>query len=171
MLVSCPRYPKTPDCTHTDPRRPEKENSTHLITPKEVSAILDYTLAFSIMTEAKKEEIDEVFGRINTYRHRLSDQERRQAGVENEFSKTVRQVASHIRGDTSQDILPLRVMPSISIDLPKTRHGYEIKAESVFWTKQGILRSTELRDSMDEQCIADITACIVTGNLIEWVFR
>ena len=22
MPVSCPRYPKTPDCTHTDPRRP-----------------------------------------------------------------------------------------------------------------------------------------------------
>ena len=145
----------------------EKENSPNLITAKEVGEILDYTLAFSIMTEAKKEEIDEVFGRINTYGHRLSDQERRQAGVENEFSKTVRKVASHIRGDASQDILPLRAMPSISIDLPKTRHGYEIKAESVFWTKQGILRSTELRDSMDEQCIADITACIVTGNLIE----
>ena len=24
MPVSCPRYPKTPDCTHTDPRRPKK---------------------------------------------------------------------------------------------------------------------------------------------------
>jgi hypothetical protein len=145
----------------------EKENSPNLITPKEVGEILDYTLAFSIMKDATKEEIDEVFRRINTYGHRLSDQERRQAGVENEFSKTVRQVASHIRGDTSQDTLPLRAMPSISIDLPKARHGYEIKADSVFWVKQGILRSTDLRDSMDEQCIADITACIVTGNLIE----
>lgn len=145
----------------------EKENSTHLITPKEVSSILDYTLAFSIMTEAKKEEIDEVFGRINTYGHRLSDQERRQAGVENELSRTVRQVASHMRGDTSQDTLPLRLMPSISIDLPKTKHGYEIKAENVFWVKQGILLSTDLRDSMDEQCIADIMACIVTDQLIE----
>lgn len=145
----------------------EKENSPNLITPKEVGEILDYTLAFSIIKDATKEEIDEVFRRINTYGHRLSDQERRQAGVENEFSKTVRQVASYMRGDTSQDTLPLRLMPSISIDLPKTKHGYEIKAENVFWIKQGILRSTDLRDSMDEQCIADIMACIVADQLIE----
>ena len=26
MPVSCPRYPKTPDCTHTDPRRPYNKN-------------------------------------------------------------------------------------------------------------------------------------------------
>ena len=28
MPVSCPRYPKTPDCTHTDPRRPKKQIAT-----------------------------------------------------------------------------------------------------------------------------------------------
>ena len=143
------------------------ESTDKLITPKEVSTILDYTLAISIMRNTTKEEIDDVFSRINTYGHRLSDQERRQAGVENELSRTVRQVASYMRGDKSQDTLPLRLMPSISIDLPKTKHGYEIKAENVFWVKQGILRSTDLRDSMDEQCIADIMACIVTDQLIE----
>jgi len=37
----------------------------------------------------------------------------------------------------------------------------------VFWVNQGILRATDLRDSMDEQCIADIAACIVGGQLIE----
>jgi hypothetical protein len=58
-------------------------------------------------------------------------------------------------------------MPSISIDLPKTKHGYEVRADEVFWVNQGILRSTELRDSMDEQCIADIVACVVGGSLIE----
>ncbi|WP_246327761.1 hypothetical protein [Candidatus Competibacter phosphatis] len=58
-------------------------------------------------------------------------------------------------------------MPSISIDLPKTKHGYQVKAEDVFWVTQGILRSSDLRDSMDEQCIADIAACIVGGELIE----
>lgn len=145
----------------------EIESTDKLITPKEVSTILDYTLAISIMRNTTKEEIDDVFSRINTYGHRLSDQERRQAGVENELSRTVRQVASYMRGDKSQDTLPLRLMPSISIDLPKTKHGYEIKAENVFWVKQGILRSTDLRDSMDEQCIADIMACIVTDQLIE----
>lgn len=58
-------------------------------------------------------------------------------------------------------------MPSISIDLPKSSHGYSVQAEEVFWVNQGILRSTDLRDSMDEQCIADIAACIIGPNLIE----
>ncbi|MFJ4874044.1 RNA-binding domain-containing protein [Streptomyces sp. NPDC088745] len=58
-------------------------------------------------------------------------------------------------------------MPSISIDLPKTKHGYEVAAEEVFWVEQGILRSTDLRDSMDEQCIADIAASVIGGDLVE----
>lgn len=138
-----------------------------LLTSKEVSAILDYTLGMSIMRNATDDEIDDVFGRINTYGHRLSDQERRQAGVENDFSNMVRDIACLIRGDASADVLPLQKMPSISIDLPMTKHGYEVRAEEVVWVTHGVLRSTDLRDSMDEQCIADIAACVVGGNLIE----
>ncbi|WP_229707264.1 AlbA family DNA-binding domain-containing protein [Bombella mellum] len=48
-----------------------------------------------------------------------------------------------------------------------TKHGYDVKADNVFWCKQGILRSTDLRDSMDEQCIADIVASIVSGTVLE----
>ncbi len=65
------------------------------------------------------------------------------------------------------DVLPLQSMPSISIDLPKSNHGYEVKAEDVFWVDQGVLRSTDLRDSLDEQYIADIVACIVQGQPID----
>ncbi|MET3910898.1 hypothetical protein ABID59_005260 [Bradyrhizobium sp. S3.3.6] len=65
------------------------------------------------------------------------------------------------------DILPLEAMPSISIDLPMSNHGYEVKADEVFWVNQGVLKSTDLRDSLDEQYIADIVACIVGGQLIE----
>lgn len=53
---------------------------------KEVSTLLDYSLALSVMRNATEDEINDVFDRINTYGHRLSDQERRQAGVQNEFS-------------------------------------------------------------------------------------
>ena len=137
------------------------------ISQKEVSAVLDYTLALSVMRNASDEEINDVFGRINTYGHRLSDQERRQAGVENEFSEMVRLIACGVRGDASADVLPLKSMPSISIDLPMVKHGYQIKADEVVWVEQGVLRSTDLRDSMDEQCIADIAACVVGGELIE----
>jgi hypothetical protein len=137
------------------------------ITQKEVSAVLDYTLALSVMRNATDAEVNDVFGRINTYGHRLSDQERRQAGVGNDFSQMVRNIACTLRGDASADVLPLYLMPSISIDLPMAKHGYEVRAEEVVWVEHGILRSTDLRDSMDEQCIADIAACIVGGELIE----
>jgi Protein of unknown function DUF262/Putative DNA-binding domain len=144
---------------------PEGINST--ITKKETSSFLDYILALSIMRNATDSEVNDVFSRINTYGHRLSDQERRQAGIENNFSKMVRDIACTLRKDESQDILPLHKMPSISIDLAKTQHGYQIQASEVFWVTQGILRSTDLRDSMDEQSIADIAACIIGGTLIE----
>jgi hypothetical protein len=90
--------------------------------------------------------VADVFDRINTYGHRLSDQERRQAGVENEFSTTVRELSCLLRGDVSSDVLPLQSMPSISIDLPMSKHGYQVKADEVFWVSEGILKSTDLRD-------------------------
>jgi len=144
-----------------------QENVAPTLSPKEVGTILDYTLAVSVMRNVTEAEVNDVFDRINTYGHRLSDQERRQAGVQNEFSTMVRKLACTLRGDASTDILLLKSMPSISIDLPMTKHGYKVKADEVFWVNQGILRTTDLRDSLDEQCIADIAACIVEGKLIE----
>jgi hypothetical protein len=138
-----------------------------LLTPREVSTILDYSLAISVMRGSSEAEIDDVFARINTYGHRLSDQERRQAGVQDDFSNLIRELACVLRGDASSDILGLAQMPSISIDLPMTKHGYDVVAEEVFWVNQGILRSTDLRDSMDEQCLADIVASIVGGQIVE----
>ncbi len=138
-----------------------------VLTPTATGSLLDYALATSVMRGASDSEIDDVFARINTYGHRLSDQERRQAGVETPFSTLVRDLACEIRGDVSADILPLSSMPEISIDLPMSKHGYSIPAEEVFWVQQGILRSTNLRDSMDEQCIADIAASIVGGQVLE----
>lgn len=138
-----------------------------LLSQREIGSMLNYNLAVSYMRGAKEEEINDVFDRINTYGHRLSDQERRQAGVQNDFSNMVRKIACTLRGDESFDILPLRSMPSISIDLPMTKHGYEVRADEVFWVKHGVLRATDLRDSMDEQCIADIAASVVGGTVID----
>lgn len=136
------------------------------LSPREIGTYLDYSVAISIMRGATDAEIDEVFSRINTYGHRLSDQERRQAGVQNNFSALVRELSSAIRGDVSQDVLSLGDMPQISIDLPMTKHGYQVSASEVFWVRQGILRSTDLRDAMDEQCVADVAASIVGGQII-----
>ena len=134
---------------------------------KEVSSILDYSLFLSVMRNATNAEVDDVFDRINTYGHRLSDQERRQAGVQNEFSELVRKLASTIRGDQSPDILSLSDMPSISVNLPTTKHGYAVQADEVFWVDQGILRATDLRDSLDEQCVAEIIASIVLDEMVD----
>jgi hypothetical protein len=134
---------------------------------KDVSSFLDYSTAISVMRGASEIEIDDVFARINTYGHQLSDQERRQAGVQDAFSVLVRELACAVRGDVSFDTLPLAEMPSISIDLPKMKHGYAVTADEVLWVKQGILRSTDLRDSLDEQSVADIAASIIGGHIIE----
>lgn len=145
----------------------EVNNSDALLSQKEIGILLDYSLALSVMRNASEQEINDVFDRINTYGRRLSDQERRQSGVQNSFSALVREIGCTFRGDATDEVLPLKAMPSISIDLPMTKHGYVVKAEEVFWVSQGILRATDLRDSMDEQCIADIAACIIGGSLIE----
>lgn len=142
-------------------------SDSDLITSRDVSIFLDYSLAISVMRGSTEAEIDDVFARINTYGHRLSDQERRQAGVQDEFSNLVRQLACELRGDASSEVLGLAQMPSISVDLPMTRHGYDVVADQVFWVNQGILRSTDLRDSMDEQCLADIAASIIGGQVVD----
>jgi hypothetical protein len=145
----------------------EPTAETEKLSQREVAGVLNYVMALTVMREATEAEIDDVFARINTYGHRLSDQERRQSGVQDEFSGMVRELATTLRGDVSSEILQLSDMPSISIDLPMSKHGYQVQAEDVFWVSHGILRSTDLRDSLDEQYIADIAASIVGGGVIE----
>jgi hypothetical protein len=137
------------------------------ITRSEVARILDYILPISVIRNATEPEVTEIFDRINSYGHHLSDQERRQAGLIPGFAQFVRTTACELRGDVSIDTLPLYQMPEISVDLPKTKYGYTIQAEDVFWVRHGILRSTDLRDSLDEQVIADVTSCIISGKPIE----
>ncbi|ENK2313137.1 TPA: GmrSD restriction endonuclease domain-containing protein [Vibrio alginolyticus] len=145
----------------------ESNEESELLDSVSVSTILDYPMPMSVMRNVTEEQVNDVFDRINTYGHRLSEQERRQAGVQSNFTDLVRKVACKLRGDSTDEILDLTRMPQVSIDLPLTRHGYGVSAEEVFWVRQGILRSTDLRDSMDEQCVADIAACIIGGSLIK----
>lgn len=143
-----------------------EQQAVELLDSSAVSQYLDYPLSISIMRGASAEEVDEVFGRINTYGHQLSDQERRQAGVQGDFPRIVRELATELRGDVSSDVLNLAQMPMISIDLPKMKHGYAVQADQVFWVRQGVLNGGNLRDSLDEQCIADILASIVGGKIL-----
>lgn len=145
----------------------EFDETVDRITSDEVNAFLAYNLSTSTMRRASMTEIDDVFSRINTYGRRLSNQERRQAGQQTEFANLVRDVAAGIRGDSTSALLALDKMPEISIDLPKSKHGYSVKAENTPWVQYGVLRSTDLRDGLDEECIADIIASIVGGRTLD----
>ena len=126
--------------------------------------ILDYQMAITIYPTTDESKITDVFGRINSGGRTLSAQEQRQAGVVSAFSKLVRTVSSELRGDVSREILLLTDMPEISVDSSKQPHGYGIQAEQTPWCRQGILSVKQLRESEDEQFIADIAASILMNE-------
>jgi hypothetical protein len=129
--------------------------------------LLDYQLAVTSFPGEQDTRITDVFGRINSGGRQLSDQERRQAGVLSPFAEMVRTLAAEIRGDVSRETLLLAEMPQISIETSRNPHGYALKAEDIFWCYQGILRTGDLRESDDEQAIADISASILWGSPVE----
>lgn len=122
--------------------------------------IVSYELPYSIYDEHNTDIIDEVFRRINSNGKHLSRQEIRQAGVVNNFSQLVRNIATRIRGDVSHnDFLLLSQMQDISITKDTYHRG--IDPESVFWVKENILTKEDLRQSMDEEQIADILGAML----------
>lgn len=122
---------------------------------------LDYHLAVTIYTAMEEQEMIDIFGRINSQGRLLSPQEQRQAGVINKFSELVRDISCQIRGDVSKKVLTLFEMPEISIDDYRSNMDYGIKADDIFWCKQGILLRNELKNSEDEEMIADILVSIL----------
>jgi hypothetical protein len=134
---------------------------------KHCADLLDYQLAVTIFPGERDERITDVFGRINSGGRQLSDQERRQAGVLSPFAELVRTLSAELRGDVSRESLLLSEMPQISIETSRNAHGYTLKAEDIFWCYQGILRTGDLRESDDEQALADICASILSGEPVE----
>ena len=130
----------------------------------ECANILDYQLAVTVFPAYQDEKITEIFGRINSQGKQLSTHDKRQAGVLSKFANIVRKLSSELRTDSSSEIVNLADMPEISIDSPTSRQNYGIKAEDVFWCKQGILRTSQLKDSEDEQFVADMLASVILGE-------
>lgn len=139
----------------------EADIATKRLNPKLCSSFLDYQLAVTQFDADNDSHIVSVFGRINSGGRQLSDQERRQAGVINSFANTVRTLASELRGDTSKDTLLLSDMPSISIESNRSIQKYGLKAQEIFWCKQGIIRAKDLISSEDEEIVADLAASIL----------
>ena len=119
--------------------------------------IAAYTVPLSIYEFSDKQEVDEVFRRINSGGRKLSRQELRVAGSTGHFAQAVRTVATRVRGDVSAaDELLLNDMKKISIahrDLP-----YGLDADSLFWIRHAVLTKEQVRESKDEEIVADILA-------------
>lgn len=121
--------------------------------------IVSYELPYSIYDESDSNVIDEVFRRINSNGQHLSRQEIRQAGATGEFAQLVRKISTQLRGDVSHgDLLLLSQMKDISIN--KEIGGTGIDPDEVFWVKENIINKEDLRQSMDEEQVADLLAAM-----------
>lgn len=119
--------------------------------------IARYQIPLSIYQESENSHVDEIFRRLNAGGKHLSKQELRQAGVLTDFANLVRKLSSNIRGDSSaSDILDLNSMKNISITNKSLNYGINI--EEIFWIKNNIISKEDLRQSKDEEIIADIIA-------------
>ena len=117
-----------------------------------------YKFAVSEYSSASR-DIDEVFRRINSNGKRLSKQELRSAGCVTNFSELVRKISTEVRGDTSHgDILKLNSMSKISIN--NDGLGYGISINDHFYVTNGILTRTSVRESADEELVANILGYI-----------
>ncbi len=137
---------------------------SQLLEPQKCAKFLEYQLAVTVYQPKSPDEIQDIFNRINSNGKHLSPQEVRQAGVTSKFSELVRSLASEIRGDVSREVLPLTDMPAISINAKSIDLGYGVRAEETIWCQQGIMRISDLRDSDDEQFLADIVLSIALGK-------
>ena len=121
--------------------------------------IVRYQIPLSVFQESGDSHIDEVFRRLNSGGRHLSKQELRQAGAVSKFASIVRKLASNIRGDSSpSDILNLNSMKKISITNKSLDYG--ILVDKIFWVHNNIITKEDLRQSKDEEVIADIVAWV-----------
>lgn len=121
--------------------------------------IVRYQIPLSVFLESGDSHIDEVFRRLNSGGRHLSKQELRQAGAVSKFASIVRKLSCNIRGDSSaSDILDLNAMKNISITNRNLDYG--ISVEDIFWVKHNIITKEALRQSQDEEVLADIVAWV-----------
>ena len=132
--------------------------------PRQVcSAIANYKIPISTYRIDRTADIDEIFRRINSYGRVLSNQEIRQAGVTGGYADMVRTLSTSLRGDVSHDdVLILSNMEKISITSRELPYG--VKVDDIFWVRHGVLLREDIRDSRDEELIADIIAYIVSPD-------
>jgi hypothetical protein len=133
------------------------DQNTPILARNLCEIVASYNLALSVYSFEHDAEVDEVFRRINSNGRYLSPQELRAAGALGNFAQLVRNVASRIRGDVSSgELLPLNEMKKISITNRELPYG--IIVDNIFWVSQSILTKDMVRESRDEEIVADLLA-------------
>jgi len=127
---------------------------------REKSALIArYRFAISEYSSTE-DHIDEVFRRINSNGKILSKQELRSAGCVSNFSELVRKTSTVVRGDTTHsDVMGLNKIHQISISNEGLNYGINI--ESHFYIRNHILTRRSIRDSDDEELVANILGYII----------
>lgn len=121
---------------------------------------LQYSLPISLIS-ADDVVIDDAFKRINATGRKLSHQDLRQAGVISNFSELVRTLATHLRGDVTEDIINLSEIADYSLSNQGLDYGLNVK--EVFWIEHGIMTEDGLRRSKDEEIIAILCSCLLSN--------
>lgn len=141
--------------------------SEKFMSENSVGEFLAYEISVLEISNASEDEIDEIFRRINTYGHQLSNQERRQAGVQGDFPDFVREIADTIRlGELSSQKILLNNMSDISIG-SSINSQRSINPNDIFWVRHGIISANQMRQSADEETLARIIGGIISrGEMI-----
>ncbi|MGB9128059.1 MAG: DUF262 domain-containing protein [Thiobacillus sp.] len=122
--------------------------------------IVGYSLPLTVYPAASHSQIDEIFRRINAYGKHLSRQELRVAGVTSTFAQLVKGLAAKVRGDVSaSDKLFLGAMKQISITSKELPYGLNV--DTIFWVQNSILTRENIRQSRDEELIADMLGYVL----------
>mgnify|MGYP006427135223 CR=1 FL=1 len=122
--------------------------------------IASYPIPLSVTSIEDEDIIDDIFKRINSSGRYLSNQELRQAGLDNSFGYLVRKIAESIRGDVSTgDKLLLNNMKAISINNKDLKYG--INMGGIFWRKHNIVSNENIRQSRDEEMVAHLLGAIL----------
>ncbi|QIX94991.1 DUF262 domain-containing protein [Cedecea sp. FDAARGOS_727] len=139
------------------------EQKEPLLSRELCARIVRYQVPLSVFLQTGNSHVDEVFRRLNSNGRHLSKQELRQAGALSNFASIVRKLSSNIRGDSSaSDVLNLNAMKEISITNKSLDYG--INVDDIFWVKNNIITKDYLRESRDEEILADIVAWISIGK-------
>ena len=143
------------------------KQSEKFMSENSVGEFLAYEISVLEISNASEDEIDEIFRRINTYGHQLSNQERRQAGVQGDFSDFVREIADTIRlREISSRKILLNNMSDISIGSSVSTQK-SINPNDIFWVQHGIIAANKMRQSADEEILARIIGGIISrGEMI-----